>query len=261
MSEFPLRKSLRFMLVLGACATVFAVGSQPVDGQTAPTPGATDRSHIDEVLQGLNRGRGFGQVAISPDGRKLAWIEGGRGSSEISVASPSNLASAERVTAATNPGQHCREGEFAWAPDSRSIAFFSDCSSPSDHQLDLYLSRLNGKPAKRLTTLKGLPQEPAFSPDGSKIAFLYVEGATRPAGALAAMKPPSGVIGEDGVEVQSLAVARVDGDAAPPTLVSPSNLHVYEFDWAPDSQGLAYVAANPPGENNWWGAKLYNQTL
>ena len=28
------------------------------------------------------------------------------------------------------------------------------------------------------------------------------------------MKPPSGVIGEDGVEIQRVAVARVDADAA-----------------------------------------------
>ncbi len=27
----------------------------------------------------------------------------------------------------------------------------------------------------------------------------------------------------------------------------------------PDSKGLAYVAADPPGENNWWVAKLYTQ--
>ena len=44
-------------------------------------------------------------------------------------------------------------------------------------------------------------------------------------------------------------------------MASPANLHVYEFDWSPDSKALAYVAANPPGENNWWVAKLYTQTL
>ena len=44
-------------------------------------------------------------------------------------------------------------------------------------------------------------------------------------------------------------------------MVTPANLHVYEFDWRPDSKGLAYVAADPPGENNWWVAKLYTQTL
>src|SRR5208283_3880291 len=43
--------------------------------------------------------------------------------------------------------------------------------------------------------------------------------------------------------------------------LTPANLHVYEFDWRPDSKGMAYVAADPPGENNWWVAKLYTQDL
>jgi dipeptidyl aminopeptidase/acylaminoacyl peptidase len=94
------------------------------------------------------------------------------------------------------------------------------------------------------------------------VGFLYVEGATRPAGALAAMKPPAGVIGEDGVEIQRVAVAAVNAARpAAPALVTPPDLHVYEFDWSQDSKGLAYVAADPPGENNWWVAKLYTQTI
>ena len=47
-----------------------------------------------------------------------------------------------------------------------------------------------------------------------------------------------------------------------PAQATPANLHVYEFDWPPDSKGLAYIAAaDPPGENNWWVAKLYTQAL
>ncbi len=261
MSPIPLRKARQATLLFATGFVVAAIISAPIYAQNNPAQGTPDRSHVEEVLRGLNRGRGFGQVAISPDGSKLAWIEGGRGGSEIRVASPNDLNKSERVTAATGSDQHCREGEFAWSPDSKGFAFFSDCANSADHQVDLYLSRLDGTPAKRLTTLKGLPQAPAFSPDGTKIAFLYVEGATRPAGALAAMKPPSGVIGEDGVEVQRVAMARVDGEAAPPTEVTPANLHVYEYNWAPDSKGMAYVAADPPGENNWWVAKLYTQAL
>ncbi len=76
------------------------------------------------------------------------------------------------------------------------------------------------------------------------------------------MKPPSGVIGEDDVEVQRVAVVAADAATpAAPAQVTPANLHVYEFDWAPDSKGLAYIAADPPGENNWWVAKLYTQDL
>ena len=150
---------------------------------------------------------------------------------------------------------------MVWEPDGKGLAFFSDCAKPGEQE-DLYLSRLDGNPARRVAELRGYPNHPAFSPDGKKIAFLYVEGATRPAGALAAMKPPAGVIGEDGVEIQRVAVASVDSDSPEaPEQVTPANLHVYEFDWAPDSRGLAYIAADPPGENNWWVAKLYTQAL
>jgi dipeptidyl aminopeptidase/acylaminoacyl peptidase len=70
------------------------------------------------------------------------------------------------------------------------------------------------------------------------------------------------VIGEDGVEIQRVAVASVNAaKPAAPAWATPASLHVYEFDWRPDSKGLAYVAANPPGENNWWVAKLYASDL
>jgi dipeptidyl aminopeptidase/acylaminoacyl peptidase len=165
------------------------------------------------------------------------------------------------VTAASKPDEHCRENGITWEPDSKALAFFSDCAEPGD-QADLYLSRLDGHASQRLTELRGYEGAPAFAPDGSKVAFLYVEGATRPAGALAAMKLPSGVIGEDGVEIQRVAEVPVNATAPiSPTTVTPANLHVYEFDWAPDSKSLAYIAADPPGENNWWVAKLYTQTL
>jgi dipeptidyl aminopeptidase/acylaminoacyl peptidase len=179
---------------------------------------------------------------------------------EIRVAPLDKLDKGVRFTAG-KPEQHCREGQMTWAPDSRAVAFFSDCASSSE-QTDLYIQPVDGSPARRITELKGYVGAPAFSPDGQSIAFLYVEGATRPAGALAAMKPWSGVIGEDGVEIQGVAIARADAPKpTAPTLATPANLHVYEFDWRPDSKGLAYIAANPPGENTWWIARLYTQTL
>ena len=149
---------------------------------------------------------------------------------------------------------------MAWEPDSKALAFFSDCAQPGE-QNDLYISQLDDSASRRITDLKGFAKALAFSPDGSKVGFLYVEGATRPSGALAAMKPPSGVIGEDGLEIQRVAFAETDSAAPSVVQVTPAKLHVYEFDWAPDSKSFAYVAADPPGENNWWVAKLYTQTL
>ena len=98
-----------------------------------------------------------------------------------------------------------------------------------------------------------------WSPDGKAIGFLFVENATRSAGALAAMKPWAGVIGEDGVEIQRVGVVDVANGSF--SQVTPATLHVYEFGWSPDSKHLVFVAANPPGENNWWVAQLYTEDI
>jgi dipeptidyl aminopeptidase/acylaminoacyl peptidase len=252
----PNRFSLRALFLTGAALLLGAAFTLSAQTQAPASP---QRAAIEEVLKGLDRGHSIGQVAISPDGKQLAWIEGAKEGAEIRVAPLEDLARSERVTAAAKPDLHCQESQMAWSPDARSLVFFSDCAKPG--QSDLYLAR-QGNPARRLTELKGYVEAPAFSPDGTRVAFLYVEGATRPAGALAAMKPLAGVIGEDGVEIERVAVAAVDADKpASPAMATPADLHIYEFDWRPDGHGFAYVAADPPGENNWWVAKLYTQTL
>jgi dipeptidyl aminopeptidase/acylaminoacyl peptidase len=261
MFSMPLRRLLRAEYVAGAALILGAVFNLPsAAAQESHAITAQDRARIEEALKGLNRGWPVGQVAVSPDGKRLAWILGTREDGEIRVAPLDDLSKSERVTEAAKASQHCHEGEIAWSPDAKALAFFSDCAHEGE-QTDLYLWR-QGSRSRRLTKLNGYVDAPAFSPDGTRVAFLYVEGATRPAGALAAMKPPAGVIGEDGIEIQRVAIARADA-AKPetPEGATPANLHVYEFDWSPDSKALAYVAADPPGENNWWVAKLYTQLL
>ncbi len=247
--KLPLLRTLTRLLAILAIAGL-PVGAQ-VGTESAPA------AHIEELLRSLHRGHAISQVAISPDGKRLAWREGG----EIRVAAIVDFDHSWRITAASAEAQACTEDDFVWSPDSAALTFFSDCANPGV-QTDLYLAPAGGGQARRLTTLNGYVDAPAFSPDGARIAFLYVEGATRPAGALAAMKPFAGVIGEEGIEVQRIAVAATEApQPAAPTIVSPANLHVYEFDWSPDAKSLAYIAADPPGENNWWVAKLYTQAI
>jgi dipeptidyl aminopeptidase/acylaminoacyl peptidase len=248
-------------------STEFSLPSAFAQNPGSPAPSepkavkASGRAHMEDILRGLNRGRMIGQVAVSPNGKRLAWVQTGVAGVEILVAPPDDLTKSVRITAAAKPELHCHESDLAWSPDSKALAFFSDCARLSE-QTDLYVAQLDGTPARRVTALNGYVDSPSFSPDGSKVAFLYVQGATRTAGALAAMKPPAGVIGEDGVEIQRIAVVQVNATKpAAPQTASPASLHVYEFDWAPDSKSLAYVAADPPGENNWWVAKLYTQAL
>ncbi len=219
-------------------------------------PSASSAPQVDAILASIHRGHSIGQVAVSPDGERLAWLQRGR----LQVAPIDDLSQSQLVSAAAQ-GQSCSESDLAWSPDSAAIAFLSDCADPGE-QSDLYISRLDGSPARRLTTLHGDVDDLEFSPDGKHIAFLYVEGATRPAGALAAQDLPSGVIGEDKVDIQRVAMVSVDApQPAAPAFISSAYLHVYEFDWSPDSKSFAYIAADPPGENNWWVARLYTQTI
>ena len=242
------------VLVAGLAFSV----SAPAEGAGAVSSAA--RQHIEGILSSLNRGVDIGQVAVSPDGKHIAWIGGSDHGSEIYVAALDDMAKNQIVIAA-EAGHSCEEDDMAWAPDSQAIAFLSDCARPGQQE-DLYVAQIDSSKARRLTELSGYVHSPAFSPDGSRIAFLYVPGSMRPAGALAAQPLPTGVIGEKASEVQRIAmVAANTAQPVAPTLVSPANLHVYEFDWSPDSKALAYIAANPPGENNWWVAKLYGQRL
>ena len=238
-------------------SVVLCAGSVAYAQSSSAPPSVTpSRVQLDEILASENHALTITQVAVSPDGKRIAWLEAG----QIRLAPIDNLAQSQPVTAAS-PGNSCNASDLVWSPDSASIAFLSDCDTPGQ-QSDLFLSHLDGNPARRITELHGYIVAPAFSPDGTRIAFLYVEGATRPSGALAAEPLPSGVIGEDHVEIQR--VAMVSADASQPTapgFATPPNLHVFEFDWSPDSKSLAYVAADPPGENNWWVAKLYTQTI
>jgi dipeptidyl aminopeptidase/acylaminoacyl peptidase len=229
---------------------------------------STTRTKVEEVLKGMNRGPGMGPVAISPDGLLLASVHEDKDGWGVFLAPFSDPSKMTRITAAKKPNPNCGEGMGTWSTDSRHLSFVGTCQTPG--QDNVFVATIGGEFAQgkpkveieRLTEAKGEVGFPTFSPDGSKIAFLYVPNATRTAGALAAMKPWAGVIGEDGVEIQHVAVI----DAAVhkpvvPGLATPEKLHVYEFDWSPDSKSLAYVAANPPGENNWWVAKLYTQAL
>src|ERR1039457_5714099 len=155
-----LRTFLRAVSIIGAFLLLGLAFSLPSAlAQGAPAAPAPDRAHIEEVLKELNRGHSFGQVAVAPDGKHLAWIQNAKDGAEICVATLDDLAKSERVTAATKPEQHCHEGQIAWSPDVKTLAFFSDCAKPGE-QTDLYVAQLGGSPARRITELKGYVEAP-----------------------------------------------------------------------------------------------------
>jgi dipeptidyl aminopeptidase/acylaminoacyl peptidase len=200
-------------------------------------------------------------VALSPDGTTVAWTLRSREGSTLHLSSVTQPNPATEKLIAPNGATACGNSEPVWSPDGNWLAFTSTCTSKEDKpgQEEIFLwSKATGD-VKQLTNLTGDIQQAAWSPDGKTLAFLFVENATRGANALDAMKPWAGVIGEDGLEVQrvwGVDIATGKGD-----WLTPASLHIYEFDWAPDSRQIAYIAANPPGTNNWWVAELYRQDI
>ena len=227
-------------------------------GAQAPTKARekakAPRSAAVDAMFGM---REFLQAEISPDGKRVAWVEslpgpGGAPSDNaaIYVASLAAPAAAKRITAGDGKAER-EEHDIAWTPDSKRLAFLSDAGKTG--QLQLCVTDLSGNPAKQLTHLKGFLSAPGWSPDGKTIAVLFTENATRRAGPLVAETPDEGVVSEDFLE-QRLAL--VDPATGKVRQISPADLYVYEFDWSPDSRHLVITDAHGNGDDNWYVAAL-----
>ena len=215
---------------------------------------------IGALIETLGKTRTPSSAAISPDGTTVAWAVRTREGSQIHLTDVANPDPAtDKIVSTGSSATSCGSSEPKWSPDGAWLSFVSDCTANADQagQDQVFLWSKKTGEAKQLTHLVGNIDSLTWSPDGKEIGFLFVENATRSAGALAAMKPWAGVIGEDGVEIQRVGVVNVASGSF--SQVTPATLHVYEFGWSPDSTHLVYVAANPPGENNWWVAQLYTR--
>jgi dipeptidyl aminopeptidase/acylaminoacyl peptidase len=237
-----------------------AVSAIAQSGNPVPmAPLATHDPRLDKITEAMHRSKSPTWVALSPDGQTVAWTLRRAEGTQIHL---TEVADPTKETILKVSGREdCGSEAPVWSPDGAALAFTSTCTPKSEkaEQEQIFLWTKSTGAFEQLTHLTGEIDSLAWSPDGKSIGFLFVENATRSAGALAAMKPWSGVIGEDGVEIQRVgAVSASDGSF---TFLTASDLHVYEFDWAPDSHQVAFIAANPPGENNWWVAKLYTRTL
>jgi dipeptidyl aminopeptidase/acylaminoacyl peptidase len=201
-------------------------------------------SHAAAVLDSMPRAKRIGQAAISPDGTQIAYIV----KSEISVIPATGGASHTIALEGKLPLR-----DLAWSADSKRIAFLADL--PGDvPSAQLWVAAVDGSAPAKHADLKGYAQAQRFSPDGSRVSILFIEGMPRVAGPLQPMTPLAGVIDEKIYE-QRIAVVNLADDRL--TQVTPADMYVYEYDWTPDGRGWVVSAAHGSGDPNWWVARLY----
>ena len=194
----------------------------------------------------------YGDIALSPDGTHLAWVQSTAAttSKQTYIRETSGNAPAKLVNVPITGGVRT-DFDPAWSPDSKMLAFFS--SAREREQRQLWTVNANGSGAKKITNLNGYAARPRWSHDGKRIAFLYIEGAGG-GGPLMAAPATTGVI-DTAIHNQRIAVIDIANGQL--LQASPSDLHIYDFDWSPDDKMFVATAAPGPGDNNWWIAQIY----
>ena len=160
---------------------------------------------------------GAGDLALSPDGRKIAFVMHG----EVFAASSKDGGEATRVTAA-----HVLDGQIVWAPDSRRIAYASDRDGP----WHVYVYDFVTGQERRLAGGANTDIQPLFSPDGRSVAFL-----------------------RDAKELHMYDLATgADRMVAGGRFDRPPFLSEQPFAFAPDGKWIAYLSSGERGFTNAW---------
>jgi Tol biopolymer transport system component len=203
--------------------------------------GAQDR--VASALDSLPTIKKIDQVAISPDGKQVAYIVEGELSVQALGGGEARRIAGEQKLAAR---------DVAWSADSKKIVWLGDL--PTDvPAAELWTASADRSGLVKVADLKGFAATPRYSPDGTRVALLYIEGMPRIAGPLQPMTPLAGVVGE---KVYEQRINVVDLQTKKLAAISPADVYAYEYDWTPDSKGWVVSAAHGAGDNNWWVARL-----
>jgi dipeptidyl aminopeptidase/acylaminoacyl peptidase len=208
---------------------------------------------VEPALAEIAATKWFPQAVISPDGSRVAYVESLSGGKTAIRIVPENAPATAALHITAGDGKAaCDEEAIAWSPNSKEIAFLSDCAKAD--QFQLYVAPATGGAAKQITHLTGLLADPRWAPDGKRVAILFTQNLPHRAGPLDPVPPDSGVLES---KVYEQRIAMVDLASSAMKQVSPANMYIYEYDWSPDGSAFAVSAAPGMGDNNWWVAQVY----
>jgi eukaryotic-like serine/threonine-protein kinase len=181
----------------------------PVPSAT-PTIAFTATASSTPVPHATTLGGGLGQIAFASDrtGVPQIFLRNVDGTSEVQLTSMENGA--------------CQP---AWSPDGSRLVFISPClhrvDSPRESYTDasLFMINADGKGLIQLTNIPGADLEPAWSPDGKRIAFTSIRDGN-----------------------QQIYLFDVDTQSVIRLTEPDVNIENSEPAWSPDGRQIAYMA-------------------
>lgn len=238
-------------LAVAACVAIVPL---PVSAQSSGSAPSGGRPPTIDDLMNL---AAVGSVALSPDGRWVAWVQTAADWKSDQFIGQLWVA----PTTGGTPRQLTRHdkgaGQPQWSPDGQWLAF---TSSRDGDRTQLFVLRPDGGEAVRLTSAASAVQGYQWSPDGRQIAFTAADADDPRRRARADAYGAFEVVRRDYAHVHLYTVEVASALAAPQPgrrRTGGTRFSVQGFDWHPDGTRLAFAATVNPDLVNGPTADLY----
>lgn len=207
-------------------------------------------------IEALLEARRLGHLALSPDGRRLAFsLARGFALPDEGPQSRIWISSIEgAATEATGGGGV--EVLARWSPDGASIAFASDAGNPG--LMALHILAVDSGDVGRLGEIAGSVEEIVWSPEGRHLLVIAADTGSHRAGIATEIDDRSRPDPDPRVRRPAQAwrrLFRVAVEGGETTEVGPSGATVWEIDWA-GGDLAAGVLSSDPSESGWYRAHL-----